>query len=603
VKKVWNLILRGISRGGEGSRDKNKISFSLREVAFLVPHLKKNVKRYLGLLGLLILSSLLSIPAPAITGYIIDNVFIRKDLAKLTTLVGLLFVLLLIVEIVRAVQEFYMYMLSQEFNYSVRSQLIERIVRYPMSFFRKNQSGYLVSRLDEINILGGFFTVTLLSLAENMIRFLGSAFFIIRFNLKLTLFSLAILPLFFEVARRSKGAFRTTSFSAMESNANTKARIQETFSGIELIKTFAKEEHETSRINNSLRLTMNTEIIQNLLSSISGRVLGIIVGLNLLVILWVGGNEIIAGRLSVGQYFAFTAYVGYLYSPIQLFSMTFLTWQRVLIACKRISTFTVDTTEDEGPNRIYKFTSLIGEIRFRNVTFNYEDGEDVLHDISLFIQRHEKVALVGRSGAGKSTIVNLILGLYTPTKGQVEIDGVDLRTTRLRSLRDRIGIVSQNIFLFDDTILNNIKYSWPEAGMDEVVIAAKASGCHDFITQFPNGYETNAGEIGNRLSGGEKQRISIARSLIKKPDLIILDEPTAHLDAPAIRAIIDTIQELFRKQTCLIISHNASNIHWVDKIIVLDKGHIVQEGSHFDLIRKVGEYRNLFMNDSVNSNG
>ena len=551
------------------------------------------MSRYFGVLGLLIISSILSLPAPAITGYIVDKVFIRKNPAQLSVLVGLLLTLLIVSEIVRAVQEYQMFRLSQEFIFSIRLELLDRILRYPLSFFKKFKSGYLVSRLDEANQLGNFFSVTVLLMAENLVRFVGAIFLISCYNLKLTLISLAILPLFFEVARRSRGALRITSLGAMEQSATTRARIQETLAGIELIKTFSKEAHETSRIKESLRQTMDTEIIQNLLSSISGRILGLIIGANLLAILWFGGHEIMAGRLSVGQYVAFVAYIGYLYGPVQLFSITFLAWQKVFIACKRIGAFMADTAEDENPERTYEFRSLKGEVRFQNVSYHYGDGQDVLHNISFFIPKGDTVAFVGKNGAGKSTIIHLVLGLYTPTLGRIEIDGVDLRCAKLQSLRDRTGIVSQNIFLFDDTILNNLKYGRPEAGMEEVIAAAKASGCNDFISQLPRGYETSAGELGNCLSGGEKQRISIARCLLKNPDLVIFDEPTSNLDPDSTRILVGSIRQLFRAKTCIIISHNLSKVSWVDRIFVLDGGRIVQTGKHEDLIKEDGQYRNL----------
>jgi ABC-type multidrug transport system fused ATPase/permease subunit len=251
--------------------------------------------------------------------------------------------------------------------------------------------------------------------------------------------------------------------------------------------------------------------------------------------------------------------------------------------------------ENENPERTFEFSKIKGCVRFDSVCYHYEDGKNVLSEISFDIREGEKVAIVGKSGAGKSTLVQLILGLYEPIEGRIEVDSVDIRTVRLDSLRNRIGIVSQNIFLFNDTILNNIKYSRAEASIDEVLTAAKASGCHDFISQFPHGYDTNAGEVGKRLSGGERQRISIARCLLKKPDLIIFDEPTTHLDSVSGNNIISTIKSVFKNNTCIIISHHINNIQWVDKILVLKYGRLVQEGTHQELAVKEGEYQNLFL--------
>jgi len=591
IKEYFSLFL---SYTRAYKQRKAEIDFSARELAFLVPHAKKYIPRYVGLFFLLLLSSGLSLPGPAITGYIVDKVFVRKDASKLDLLVGLLLAILLLSELVRIVQEYAMLRTSQEFTYSIRVHLIERMLRYPLSFFKDFQTGYLVSRLDEVNLLGSFFSITILSVAENLVRFVGAVFLISRYNLKLTLIAMIVLPLFFEVARRYVGAIRATSMSTMEKSAKVKGKIQETLSGIEVVKTFAKEGYETAEIKTGLRKMIELEIIQNLFSSISGKILGIITSINLLVILWVGGHEIIAGRLTVGQYIAFVAYIGFLYGPIQMFAFTFLHFQRAFIACKRISEFLNKTAEDERPGRKHEFRTIRGDIRFEDVYYHYREGRDVLHGISFSVRKGERIAFVGKSGAGKSTLVHLILGLYEPTAGCVEVDGIDVRTVKLESLRNRIGIVSQNIFLFDDSILNNIKYSRPDASMEEVIAAAKASGCHDFISRFPEGYDTNAGEIGKRLSGGEKQRISIARCLLKKPDLIIFDEPTAHLDPVTVKNLIASIQDLFRDKTCIIISHDLNNIHWADRIFVLKEGLLVQEGTHAELVGMEGEYRELF---------
>jgi ABC-type bacteriocin/lantibiotic exporter with double-glycine peptidase domain len=279
--------------------------FHARELAFLVPHLRKNIGRYFGVFFLLLLSSGLSLPGPAITGYVIDKVFISRDNAKLNVFVAVLLVILLLSELVRIIQEYSMLRLSQEFTFSIRVQLIERILKYPLSVFKNFQTGYLAARLDEVYLLGGFFSTTILSLVESLFRFSGALFLISRYSSKMTLISIVVLPLLFEIARRSVGALRTTSMASMETNAKIRGKIQETLAGIEVVKTFAKENREAAEIKFGLRKMIEQEILQNLFGTLSGKLLGIITGVNMLAILWVGGHEIIAGRLTVGQYFAF----------------------------------------------------------------------------------------------------------------------------------------------------------------------------------------------------------------------------------------------------------------------------------------------------------
>jgi ABC-type bacteriocin/lantibiotic exporter with double-glycine peptidase domain len=591
-------FLRFISSYVRSGKQYNaELDLKASDLAFLIPHAKKYSPRYLGIIILLLLGIALSLPGPAIMGYIIDKVFVAKNIAKLNVLVGILIAILLLSELVRFVEEYYILRLSQEFTNSIRIQLVKRILSFPMSFFKKFQTGYLLSRVEEVNNLGSFFSVTILSLAENSLRFIGAIFLISNYNFKLTLIALLFLPLFFEVTRRSVGTLRASSIGVMEKNAKVRGKIQETLAAIELVKTYAKEEYESDVIRLSFRKMIELEIIQNLFSSLSGKILGIITGVNLLAILWVGGQEIIANRLTVGHYIAFVTYVGYLYGPIQMFALTFLQFQKAFMASKRISSFLDKTAENESKKREHEFKTVRGDIQCENVYYHYGNGKDVLSDISFSISKGERIAFVGRSGAGKTTLVHLLLGLENPSRGRIIIDGVNSERIRLTSLRNRIGIVSQNIFIFDDSILNNIRYSQPEAGMEDTIAAAKISGCHDFISNLPNGYNTNTGEIGIKLSGGEKQRISIARCVLKKPDLIIFDEPTAHLDPPAARVIIDSMKRVFIDKTWIIISHKLESVAWADKIYVMARGRIVQQGTHESLIKRIGEYRTIFVND------
>lgn len=573
---------------------KTKTDFSLNSIKFLFPYIKRQKKRFFCTFLLLFIISLLVLPSPAITGYIVDTVFVNKRLDKLSFLALLLIIILILSEFGRTLQEYYTKRLSQEINFSIQADLVDKILKFPMSLYNNVQTGYLVSRIDEVGYIGVFFTGVFFSLFERSIKFIGALFIIANFNLKLTLISMLILPLLFEVSRRYRQGLQASSFDLMEANAKLRGKIQETFSGIELIKAFSKEINEANNIKGSLKQVMNKEIIQSLFSSTSGKILGVISGINMILILWVSGYEIFHGRLTVGEYVAFVAYIGYLYGPIQLFASIYLRFQMTFIACKRISEFLLKFTEDEDPRRVHKFNKLEGRIEFKNVYHDYQENSEVLKNISFSINKGEKVAFVGESGSGKSTIVSLIMGFYNPSKGDIYIDNIKCQNIELNSLRDKIGLVSQNIFLFNDSILNNIKYSRQDALIEEVIKAAKLSGAHEFISRLPDGYNTHAGELGKKLSGGEKQRISIARSILKNPEIIIFDEPTAHLDSIAANSIINSIQKIFKGKTCIIISHFLKNINWVDRIIVLRNGEILHEGSHDVLTERLSYYKELF---------
>jgi len=574
--------------------NKSNGNIRIKNISFIIPYIKKQKRAFIIAFFLLVINSALILPSPAITGNIIDNVFVRKNMSELSLLVIILFILLFSSNFINIFQEYYFLRLSKEFIYSIRGDLFEKILKLPFSIFSEFQTGYLVSRTDEVNQLGRFFSSTLLYLISDFIKFFGALFFLLHFNSKLTLISLIAMPLFFEISRRYIAGIRASSVDVLEKGARVREIVQESFSGIELIKTFAKEKKEVIKIKKKMRDLLESEIIQNLFSSISGRILGLVTGINLLIILWVSGYEIFKGRFTVGQYVAFVGYINFLYGPVQLLASTYLGFQNTIVACERIAEFFHSVAEDENPNRTYEIKKIAGEIEFKNVYYNYGNGRNCLDDISFTIKAEEKVAIVGASGAGKSTLINLILGLYEPRKGKIFVDGKDLKNITLASLRNKIGIVSQNIFLFNDTILDNIKYSRTDATIEDVIDAARASGAHEFIARLPYGYNTNAGEIGKKLSAGEKQRISIARAILKNPDVIIFDEPTAHLDNIMVKVIYESMKELFKYRTCIIISHHLIDIAWVDHVIVLEDGKISQDGKHEDLINKIGRYHELF---------
>ena len=582
------LLMQGLSN----TQDKVP-RLSIKELASFLPSMRKLLPRFIGLLFLVLLVSIVSLPAPAITGKIIDKVFIAGDANKLNFYVGILLGILMLSELAHVIQEYLIVRLSQESAFIIQSRLVERILSFPLSYFRRFKTGYLVSRLDEANLLASFISGTVPFLGESTIRFIGALFLISRYNLILTLTALCFLPLFFEIARRTKKIVRSTSLESMEKGANLRGKIQETLSGIELVKTSAKEESETADIKTDLRKLVELQVFQSLFNSASGRVLSLITGVNLLAILWVGGHEIMAGRLSIGQYVAFTAYIAFLYGPIQLFTTAFLQLQRALVSAKRISELEEATSESEiaGGKAILKHIS--GKIGFENVCFSYNAGSEVIHSVTFSILPGERVALVGKSGAGKTTLMHLILGLCFPASGCIKIDDTDLRDINLISLRKRIGIVSQNIFLFGDSILNNIRYSRPKASHDEIVEAAKIAGCHSFITRLKEGYETNAGEIGSRLSGGEKQRISIARCLLKDPDLIIFDEPTSNIDPILAKSIMSSINDILKLRTCIMIGHDMLSLSLADRIISIEDGYIVYDGLPTGVLTKEGAYNGL----------
>jgi ABC-type multidrug transport system fused ATPase/permease subunit len=358
----------------------------------------------------------------------------------------------------------------------------------------------------------------------------------------------------------------------MEKEAILSRQIQDSLSGIEVVKFFTAEERETNRIHFYLDELKKTNIKSNVIFNFSSELLSLLGAMGGLIVLWYSGLDIIRGNFTIGSYIAFSAYLAKLYGPTQILATIGLHFQRAITALKRITEI-MDLTSEEENERGIKLKKLNGEIEFKNVNFSY-DTKQVLTNISFKIRQKEKILIIGPNGSGKSTIIKLILGLYKPQKGKIIIDNKEIAKISLSSLREGTSIVSQNTFLFNDTIRNNILYSRPEAKEKEVEEAARLAGAYEFIQNLENGFETVVGETGKILSGGEKQKIALARAILKNSSIIIFDEATAHLDSESQKRIEKLIKDKFNDKTCFIISHRVWNIPEIDKIIILRKGKI-----------------------------
>jgi subfamily B ATP-binding cassette protein MsbA len=331
-----------------------------------------------------------------------------------------------------------------------------------------------------------------------------------------------------------------------------------------------------------------------LLSAVAGSITGLTAALAPMVVLWYGGLEIMAGRLTLGQFVAFNSFLAYLYKPAEGLVNVNLTIQRSLGAAVRIFEMMDTPGEESSTQPSTGAFELEGGIRFENLSFCYEQGRTVLDDICLEVQPGEAVAVVGPSGAGKTTLVNLIPRFYKPSAGRILVGGTDTADLPLRALREAIGMVAQEPFLFTGTVADNLRYGRKGATRDEIVEAARRSCAHDFIQRLPRGYETLIGERGARLSGGQRQRLAIARTLLKDPSILIFDEATSSLDGETEAAILKELRGLMTGKTTLIVSHRLSALSLADRIIFLKEGRIEAEGNHADLLQRSKIYRDLF---------
>jgi subfamily B ATP-binding cassette protein MsbA len=554
-----------------------------------------------GVLGALLI--LFSFPLgflhPLINRYLIDDVILGRQLSLLAGAVLLLAGIKVLEMLANLLRGFYFTCFEQGVLLDIQHDLLDRVLRFPKSFFDDKEIGYLMSRLSsDVYGLRWFFSRILVLIISNILRFVGGVVLLLYLEWKLAIVTLVILPGLMIGVRYFSHKTRVLSHQGMEQQANVSRRMQESLSATSLIKAFVSEKREVDRIMSELRAAFQISLERVAVGSVANLTLSALGYVAKLVVLVVGAYEVIVGDWSLGSLLAFQAYLGYVYGPAQFLAATNLQLQDALAALERVSAL-FDIVPEENLDAGKKVERLSGAIEFKNVSFSYDGREPVLQDVSCLIRPGEHVAIVGPSGVGKTTLVSLILRFYKPTQGEIWFDGLPASEYELRSLRQRIGYVSQSTLLLSGTISDNLRYGNPEASEEQVVRAARVAGIHDFIVSLPEGYEAPVGERGVNLSEGQKQRLAIARALIKAPDILVLDEPTSSLDSVVEKSIFDALPTLVRDKTLFVVAHRLSTIQNSDRILLLNEKRLIAMGTHQELLEGNDYYRSLVANQQI----
>ena len=526
----------------------------------------------IGAFGMIVLS-LLSLPAPYLTKIVIDQAIGGKNLGLLNTVILALFGVQLLMFGASWVTNYFFNRFSLEIMTRIKKDLFHRILRFPMSFFAQHQTGYIMSRVGEVEGLNLFFSSTLVYVIISIARFVFCLGILVHLNAKLTAISLLFLPFLFWITRWFTKDLRQISWQYYEKTAIISRGMQDSLSGIEVVKTFGAETREAAKFQLHLNDLKVMNIRRTVLMSLYSESLSFLGAGAGFVILWWSGWNIVSGRFTLGSYVAFAAYFAQLFGPTQMLANLGLTLQPAKVALQRIREILQVVAEDE-PVRSRTISSLKGRIDLRDIDFEYEAAKPVFSKASLSIGPGEKILIAGPNGSGKSTLIKLIMGFYRPQGGEILFDGWPMDDISTVSLRERISIVSQNTFLFSDTVRNNVLYSVPEATDGELEEAMRLSGAMEFVCGMPQGLDTEIGERGIRLSGGERQKLSIARAILRKSDLIIFDEATTHLDESSVLLLRDLMKNRFADKTCLVISHRPIEIPVIDRVYRIEHGNI-----------------------------
>ncbi|MBX3082973.1 MAG: ABC transporter ATP-binding protein [Anaerolineae bacterium] len=625
----------------DDAQDKPQVSWALirRVLGYAKPYRWKIA----GVLALILVSQGLSLLSPLLFGQIIDKALYKGDGGLLDRLALVIVIIPILNGVIGVVQRYFNSSIGEGVIYQLRTALYSHLQNMSLHFFTNTKTGELMSRLNN-DVVGAQSAInsTLIGIFTNIISVVSTLVVMLLLEWRLTLLGLIVVPLFVLPARRIGRALRNIVREQMDLNASMNAMMNETLnvSGALLVKLFGRTQTESVRFEDRARKVADSGVRRSVIGSGLFAALGLISAVGMALTYWVGGHFAIDGVFSAGLIVTFAMYLGQIYGPLQSLANSPVDFATSMVSFERVFELLDMPLEiAEKPDAV-KLEHVRGEVVFDNVSFSYSEHEHnklkevdrggmssvravfsegrpvrpngkpskeadaplaesqartiTLHNISFMIKPGQLAALVGPSGAGKTTITYLMPRLYDPYEGHIKIDGHDLRDLTLASLAENIGMVTQETYLFHDTIRTNLLYAKSDATQAEIEAAARAANIHDFIMGLPDNYDTIVGERGYRLSGGEKQRIAIARVILKDPRILVLDEATSHLDSQSEALIQTALETVMKDRTSLVIAHRLSTILAADLILVLDRGQIVEQGTHAELLAKNGLYATLY---------
>lgn len=543
----------------------------------------------------MIIGSVLGLALPAMAGGLIDTVFVKADRNGLNNIA-------LILLLVFAFQAFFIFLQSYLLNNAgerivndLRVKLYSHLQTLSLGFFNERRTGELMGRLtNDVTMVQNAVTTNLISAAQSLLTLIGAIVMIVTRDWRMTLLILALIPILTAVAITVGKRIRFHSNEVQKYLGETTTILEETISNQKTVMAFTRESYEIGRYKSGIGQVYAAAMRRIRLQSGFVALITFLSFSAIIVVLWFGGQQVLDGHLTPGELVSILIYMGVVAGPIGTLTGLFSEFQKALGGAERIFNLLDEPASVTDLPDAKPLAQGSGNMRFEEVFFDYDERNSVLRGVSFEAKQGQVVALVGPSGAGKTTIANLIPRFYDPKMGRITLDGHDIRDVTLKSLREQIGIVPQEPVLFGTTVLQNIAYGRLEASRAEIEEAARGANAHQFIEKLPDGYETLVGERGVKLSGGQRQRIAIARAILRNPRILILDEATSSLDNESESLVQEALDRLMKDRTTIVIAHRLTTIEKANKIVVMDKGELVEEGTHADLIEREGLYYRLY---------